>query len=153
MSGAARTSESCHLDNKDRIIMQELEQDGRITLAQLADAASLSVSATQARVQKLEKNGVILGYKAILDDEKSGVPVRAFISLTPLDYHDETSISALMRDLDGIETCDAVSGSNSYVLTAHVASHAALEELLATIHITAAVSTETTIVLRRYFVK
>lgn len=53
-----------------------------MTLAQLATAASLSVSATQSRVQKLEHKGVITGYKAILDHEKSGQPVSAYISLT-----------------------------------------------------------------------
>ena len=65
-------SDACALDDKDRIILESLEHDGRMTLAQLATAASLSVSATQSRVQKLEHKGVITGYKAILDHEKSG---------------------------------------------------------------------------------
>lgn len=51
-------ADACVLDSKDRIILDSLEHDGRMTLAQLAAATSLSVSATQSRVQKLEHKGV-----------------------------------------------------------------------------------------------
>lgn len=126
-----------------------------MTLAQLATAASLSVSATQSRVQKLEHKGkgVITGYKAILDHEKSGQPVSAYISLTPLDYTEASLIPDRLRDVDGIISCDAVSGSSSYLLMVRVASTRKLETLLNTIHAAVPVSTDTTMVLRRYFAK
>ena len=54
-----------------------LEKDGRATLSQLSDATGLSISAVQSRVQKLERRNVILGYKAVIDDEKRGLAVRA----------------------------------------------------------------------------
>ena len=95
-------TDACLLDSKDRIILDSLEHDGRMTLAQLAAATSLSVSATQSRVQKLEHKGVITGYKAILDHEKSGQPVSAYISLTPLDYAEAPVIPEKLRDVDGI---------------------------------------------------
>ena len=105
-----------------------LEKDGRATLAQLSEATGLSVSAVQSRVQKLERRGVISGYKAIIDDEKRGLPVSAYIAVTP-----------------------TVAGSPSYMLTVRAESPSKLEELLNVIHQTVPVSTETTIVLQRYF--
>ncbi|MER8055686.1 Lrp/AsnC family transcriptional regulator, partial [Acinetobacter pittii] len=52
-------------DETDQRILTMLEADGRATLAQLAQATGLSVSAAMSRVQKLEKRGIIKGYKAI----------------------------------------------------------------------------------------
>lgn len=139
------------LDEKDDIILSELERDGRATLAQLAQAASLSVSATQSRVQKLERHGVIEGYRAIVNHDKGVAPVRAFVTVTPLDYTQEQLIPERLAGVHGIITCDAVSGSPSYMLTVRVPDSHQLEELLNTIHQTVPVSTETTIVLHRYF--
>ncbi|MEE1295790.1 MAG: Lrp/AsnC family transcriptional regulator [Bifidobacterium sp.] len=139
------------LDEKDDIILAELERDGRATLAQLAHAANLSVSATQSRVQKLERHGVIEGYKAIVNHDKGTDPVRAFVTVTPLDYTQEQLIPERLDGVRGILSCDAVSGSPSYMLTVRVADSHQLEDLLTTIHTLVPVSTETTIVLRRYF--
>ena len=58
------------IDETDQRILTMLEADGRATLAQLAQATGLSVSAAQSRVQKLEKRGIIKGYKAIIDQEQ-----------------------------------------------------------------------------------
>ena len=74
------------IDETDQRILTMLEADGRATLAQLAQATGLSVSAAQSRVQKLEKRGIIKGYKAIIDQEQRGLPISAFVNVTPLDY-------------------------------------------------------------------
>lgn len=71
------------LDDIDETILRMLEEDGRATLSQLSDATGLSISAVQSRVQKLERRDVILGYKAVIDDEKRGLGVRAYIAVTP----------------------------------------------------------------------
>ena len=118
------------IDETDQRILTMLEADGRATLAQLAQATGLSVSAAQSRVQKLEKRGIIKGYKAIIDQEQRGLPISAFVNVTPLDYSAESS---------------------SFVLVVRVASPTALEELLNLIHRTVPVSTETTMILQTYF--
>ena len=64
------------IDETDQRILTMLEADGRATLAQLAQATGLSVSAAQSRVQKLEKRGIIKGYKAIIDQEQRHQRVR-----------------------------------------------------------------------------
>ena len=138
------------IDETDQRILTMLEADGRATLAQLAQATGLSVSA-QSRVQKLEKRGIIKGYKAIIDQEQRGLPISAFVNVTPLDYSAESSIPDKLNNIDGIVSCYSVAGAPSFVLVVRVASPTALEELLNLIHRTVPVSTETTMILQTYF--
>lgn len=139
------------VDAKDGMILDMLEADGRATLSQLAKATGLSVSAVQSRVQKLEKRGVIKGYAAVVDHERRGLPISAFVSITPLDYTKEADIPAKLRDLDGVVSCYSVAGAPSFVLLVRVASPGKLEELLNLIHRTVPVSTESTVILKTYF--
>lgn len=145
----ARTVAS-QLDATDGVILDMLEKDGRATLSHLSEATGLSVSAVQSRVQKLERRGVIRGYKAVIDDERRGLAVNAYIAVTPIDYSQEAE---KLKNIDGIMSCDSVAGSPSFMLTVRVESPSKLEELLNLIHRTVSVSTETTIVLQRYFAK
>lgn len=144
----ARTVAS-QLDATDGVILDMLEKDGRATLSHLSEATGLSVSA----VQKLERRGVIRGYKAVIDDERRGLAVNSYIAVTPIDYSQEAEIPDKLKNIDGIMSCDSVAGSPSFMLTVRVESPSKLEELLNLIHRTVSVSTETTIVLQRYFAK
>lgn len=83
MTGNGNEPDTTHasvgqFDDIDETILSMLEKDGRATLSQLSDATGLSISAVQSRVQKLERRNVILGYKAVIDDEKRGLAVRAY---------------------------------------------------------------------------
>ena len=76
MTGNGNEPDTTHasvgqFDDIDETILSILEKDGRATLSQLSDATGLSISAVQSRVQKLERRNVILGYKAVIDDEKA----------------------------------------------------------------------------------
>ena len=158
MTGNGNEPDTTHanvaqFDDIDETILRMLEEDGRATLSQLSDATGLSISAVQSRVQKLERCDVILGYKAVIDDERRGLAVRAYIAVTPIDYSKESEIPDKLQNIDGIMSCDSVAGSPSYMLTVRAASPGKLEDLLNVIHQTVPVSTETTIVLQRYFSK
>lgn len=96
---------------------------------------------------------MIRGYKAVIDDERRGLAVNAYIAVTPIDYSQEAEIPDKLKNIDGIMSCDSVAGSPSFMLTVRVGSPSKLEELLNLIHRTVSVSTETTIVLQRYFAK
>lgn len=133
----ARTVAS-QLDATDGVILDMLEKDGRATLSHLSEVTGLSVSAVQSRVQKLERRGLA---------------VNAYIAVTPIDYSQEAEIPDKLKNIDGIMSCDSVAGSPSFMLTVRVESPSKLEELLNLIHRTVSVSTETTIVLQRYFAK
>lgn len=94
MTGNGNEPDTTHasmgqFDDIDETILSMLEKDGRATLSQLSDATGLSISAVQSRVQKLERRNVILGYKAVIDDEKRGLAVCAYIAVTPIDYSKE----------------------------------------------------------------
>ena len=75
------------------------------------------------------------------------------LSVAPIDYSQEAEIPDKLKNIDGIMSCDSVAGSPSFMLTVRVESPSKLEELLNLIHRTVSVSTETTIVLQRYFAK
>ena len=115
MTGNGNEPDTTHasvgqFDDIDETILSMLEKDGRATLSQLSDATGLSISAVQSRVQKLERRNVILGYKAVIDDEKRGLAVRAYIAVTPIDYSKEAEIPAKLQDIEGILWCVSVAG-------------------------------------------
>ena len=69
----------------DRNIVGLLLTDGRMSYTDLARETGLSTSAVHQRVRRLEERGVIRGYTAIIDPDAIGLPLTAFISVTPLD--------------------------------------------------------------------
>ncbi|WP_281277779.1 Lrp/AsnC family transcriptional regulator [Myceligenerans xiligouense] len=138
-------------DDVDRTIVSALRADGRTTLAALSEATGLSLSAVQVRVRKLESRGVISGYRAVVDPEAMGLPLTAFIEITPLDQAQEDDAPVRLKDLPGIEACYSVAGNANYLLLVRVASPRELEGLLGQIRRTAQVSTRSTVVLQTYF--
>lgn len=69
------------LDDVDRRILDALQEDGRISVADLARTVRLSASATSDRVRRLTDSGVITGYAVIVDPEALGYTVTAFVRL------------------------------------------------------------------------
>ena len=69
------------LDDIDRKILRALQADAKITVGELADRVGLSPSPCARRVRLLEKEGVIKGYTAVLDQKKVGLPISAFASI------------------------------------------------------------------------
>ncbi|TNM70248.1 Lrp/AsnC family transcriptional regulator [Streptomyces sp. NP160] len=69
------------LDAVDRGVVEALQQDGRMTVADLARAVNLSPSATADRLRRLTDLGVITGYTAVVDPEALGYSVQAFVRL------------------------------------------------------------------------
>ena len=96
------------LDDIDRLLIRELMTDGRATLSNLAEKASLSVSAVQSRVRRLEARGVIRGYTAKVDPEALGQLLSAYVAITPLDPSQPDEAPALLQHIPGIEECHSV---------------------------------------------
>jgi Lrp/AsnC family leucine-responsive transcriptional regulator len=140
-----------NLDRVDRLIVDELISDGRATLATLAEKASLSVSAVQSRVRRLESRRVIRGYTAQVDPEALGRPLSAFVAITPIDPARPDDAPARLKHLTAIESCHSVAGEESYVLMVRVESPRALEHLLQEIRATAQVQTRSTIILQTFY--
>src|SRR6201747_2988140 len=139
------------LEDVDAKIVSVLAVDGRCSYTDLAERVGLSVSAVHQRVRRLEQRGVIRGYAARIDGEMIGLPLTAFVSLTPIDPAEPDDYPHRLRPLPQIEACYSVAGVESYIVKVRVASPAALEALLAQIRATANVSTRTTVVLSTPF--
>jgi Lrp/AsnC family transcriptional regulator, leucine-responsive regulatory protein len=145
-------AEATHgLDEIDRTLVRELVADGRATLAELAAATGLSVSAVQSRVRRLESRGVVTGYSARVDPEAFGNLLSAFVAITPLDPSQPDDAPARLEHIAEIEACYSVAGDESYVLFVRVESPRALEGLLQQIRTAANVRTRSTIILNTFY--
>jgi Lrp/AsnC family leucine-responsive transcriptional regulator len=122
-----------------------------MSLADIARETGLSTSALHQRVRRLEQRGLITGYRAELDYRAVGLPLTAFISLTPIDPAAPDDVPERLAGIGEIESCWSVAGSQAYILKVRVAEPANLEDLLARIRSAANVSTRTTIVLSTAF--
>jgi Lrp/AsnC family leucine-responsive transcriptional regulator len=139
------------VEDIDREIVRLLASDGRMSFTDLGRATGLSVSAGHQRVRRLEQRGVVGGYAAKIDPEAVGLPLTAFVSITPIDPAAPDDAPERLAHLDAIEACHSVAGRESYILKVRVPTPAALELLLQQIRAAANVSTQTTIVLSTPF--
>lgn len=106
------------LDSNDRRLLTILQKRGRISNSELADEINLSASACHRRVQRLEAEGYIKGYVALLDARKMGVPATVFVEITLNTQADEVLESfekAVSRIPDVLE-CHLTAGSADYIL-------------------------------------
>ena len=139
------------MEETDRQIIGLLCHDGRMSLADIARETGLSTSALHQRVRRLEQRGLITGYRAEVDYREVGLPLTAFVSLTPIDPAAPDDVPERLRPIGEIESCWSVAGSQAYVVQVRVAEPADLEDLLSRIRASASVSTHTTIVLSTSF--
>jgi Lrp/AsnC family leucine-responsive transcriptional regulator len=139
------------LEDTDRRIVELLAADGRMSFTDLGKATGLSTSAVHQRVKRLEQRGLITGYAAALDHTVLGLPLTAFISLSPIDPAQPDDYPDRVRGIREIESCWSVAGEESYILKVRVGTPADLEDLLARIRAAAGVSTRTTVVLSTPF--
>lgn len=135
------------MEDLDRRIVALLRSDGRMSYTDLGKAMGLSTSAVHQRVRRLEERGVLKGYAAVVDYAELGLPLTAFISITPLDPAAPDDIPEHLRDISEIEACHSVAGEENYILKARVRTPGDLEVLLARIRAAANVATRTTVVL------
>ena len=135
------------MEDLDRRIVSLLRSDGRMSYTDLGKAMGLSTSAVHQRVRRLEERGVLKGYAAVVDYAELGLPLTAFISITPLDPAAPDDIPDRLRDVSEIEACHSVAGEENYILKARVRTPGDLEVLLARVRAVANVATRTTVVL------
>lgn len=106
------------LDRIDLKILTNLQQSGRITNVELADAVGLSPSPCLTRVKRLEKAGYITGYGAYLNLRKLGEFLTVFTEVTLSEHRqgDFSRFEARIFKLDEIVECHLVSGGYDYML-------------------------------------
>lgn len=116
------------LDDVGWSILDELQQNARVSFAELGRRVGLSTPAVLERVHKMEECGIILGYHAKLDGAKAGMPITAFIRLSVLGDLLQRVI-AIAQKLDEVLECHRVTGTDSFVIKVGVSSVEHLQEL------------------------
>ncbi len=103
------------MDAIDLKIITELQENARIPLKELASKVFLSSPATAARIDRLQKSGVIAGYTAKIDLKKAGFPIIAFISLD-LDPKEKPAFYPYINAHPNILECNCITGRYSQLL-------------------------------------
>ena len=120
------------LDATDRKILAVLQEDGRISLSDLAARVALSPSPCLRRIRRLERTGIIARYVAVLDQAKVGLPVSVFVSIKL----ESQRVEALERFKKAIAKwpevleCYLMTGPRDYLLRIVVTDLAAYEQFL-----------------------
>lgn len=120
------------LDRTDRAILEHLQRDGRLSNVELADRVGLTPAPCLRRVKRLEAEGVIAGYRAVLDAEKVG---RGFEVVVAVDIRasDRTSVEQFERAVvafDEVVAARRLFGRPDYLITVALPDVAAFESFL-----------------------
>jgi Lrp/AsnC family leucine-responsive transcriptional regulator len=109
------------IDATDRRIVEELVSDGRLTLAELGRRVSLSPPAVAERVQRLERDGVITGYRAEVDPRMIGYPLTAIVRVKPA-ARQLHKIPELALQIPQVAECHRITGEDCFFLKVHLRS-------------------------------
>lgn len=119
------------LDKIDHAILQNLQQDGRMSNADLSDRVGLSQSACLRRVKSLEEEGVISHYVAMVDQSAADLPDNVFVQVT-VEKQTKEKLAAFerkVRDCPQIMECYLMSGDADYLLRVVVSDASDYERL------------------------
>ncbi|MEO6334782.1 MAG: Lrp/AsnC family transcriptional regulator [Pyrinomonadaceae bacterium] len=116
-------------DEIDRKILKELQEDARVSYAELGRRVGLTTPAVIERVRKLEDSGVIRGYRAEIDTAKVGLPITAFVrmSITGVDY---SHIIEVAEQSNEVLECHRGTGGDSFIMKIAVSSVEHLQEVI-----------------------
>src|SRR5262245_2359803 len=134
MAGIARTRvaatfEAKLLDEVNLRILKELEEDGRLGMAELGRRVSMSPPAVAERVQRLERSGIIAGYRAEIDPRALGFPVSAIGRIRPAPGQLQR-IPEVARETPEVAECYRITGEDCYLLRLHLRAIDDLEDVL-----------------------
>lgn len=144
------TAEPPDLDDVDRRILGVLTRSGRISWRELGEAVGLSANATADRVRRLERCGVIVGYRAEVDLDQVGRPIEAAVEVRRRDDVPAPELEAAFRSRPEVLDAVHLTGGWDYLLRVRVADPAGLDRVVTELKAAlGATQTETRVVLRR----
>jgi Lrp/AsnC family leucine-responsive transcriptional regulator len=117
------------MDRVDRTILQELEEDGRLSFSDLGERVGLSKSPCWKRVQTLESEGVIRGYKAVLDPGKLGLDASAFVRIT-ISFDQHEAFERAVTKHPRVMAAHAIVGEADYLLQVLTTTMGTLDDFL-----------------------
>ena len=139
------------IDKVDHKILEMLQSTGRDSASHIAQEIGMSVPAVSERIHKLEENGIISGYEAIIDPKKVGLDVAALITLVSDSSHHFEEVVQMANKTQEVVQCFTTTGSGSHVLIVNTENSQSLELLLKEIQAWPGVlRTETQLILSSY---
>lgn len=117
------------MDKFDYLILKELQNNGKLSIAELGRIIGLSTTATKERVKKLEQEGIIKGYSAIIDASKVGMDITAYITV-PVGNIEIREMAERLSRIDEIVECHKVTGNTCFLVKVRARSSAHLEKLI-----------------------
>jgi Lrp/AsnC family leucine-responsive transcriptional regulator len=123
-SAENRKNEFADLDRFDYAILAALGQDGRMSITNLAQVVGLSKSPTQARLRRLERDGYILGYRAMVDPIRLGMDHVAFIEVRLSDTRENAldAFNKAVAKIPEIEEAHLIAGNFDYLMKVRTSS-------------------------------
>ncbi|HYL44627.1 MAG TPA: Lrp/AsnC family transcriptional regulator [Ktedonobacteraceae bacterium] len=122
------------LDDLDLKILNLLLQDGRISHTAIGKEIDLSGPSVYARIQRMEREGIIKGYTALLAPEQVGRGLAAFVRVrTQTPDYDSDLFVRFIQEEDQIVECHDIDGEDCYILKVRTTSTQSLQKLLTTI--------------------
>jgi Lrp/AsnC family leucine-responsive transcriptional regulator len=117
------------LDQVNRSLLRELAAEPRITMSALARRVGMSAPAVSERIQRLERAGVITGYRVDISPAALGLPVTAFVRIRPT-AGQLPRIAQLAKETPEISECHRISGEDCFLIKVHAATVEDLEKTL-----------------------
>jgi Lrp/AsnC family leucine-responsive transcriptional regulator len=117
------------LDGTNRLLLSELQQDARLSIAELGRRVGLSSPAVAERVQRLESDGVIRAYRAELSPRSLGYALSAVLRIRP-SPRELQKVALLAQDTPEVTECHRITGEDCYFMTLHVRDVEHLEEVI-----------------------
>jgi Lrp/AsnC family leucine-responsive transcriptional regulator len=117
------------LDETNRRIVEELQAEARLSMAELGRRVSLSAPAVAERVQRLERAGVITGYHATVDPQAIGFPLAAVVRVRPASRQLH-KIPEVARETPEVVECYRITGEDCFFVKLHLRAVEDLEPIL-----------------------
>jgi Lrp/AsnC family leucine-responsive transcriptional regulator len=125
----AYTPPSAELDDVNRRLLVELQNEPRMSISRLARRVGMSAPAVTERVQRLEATGVISGYRVDVDPRAIGLPVTAFARVRPAPGQLPRCMD-VAREIPRIVECYRITGEDCLLVKLHAANIEGIEEIL-----------------------
>jgi Lrp/AsnC family transcriptional regulator, leucine-responsive regulatory protein len=117
------------LDEVNLRLLRELQASPRLSMAELARRVGMSAPAVTERVQRLERAGVISGYRLEIDPAAVGLPVTAFARIRPLPGS-LPKVAQLAAELPWVTECYRITGEDCFLVKLHASAISELEDIL-----------------------